>query len=513
MRLGDLVGLALFALRRHKARTLLTTLGVLFGTMVLVVSLALRQGVQDTVLRQAAQYVELWRIEVQPRRGTPAEPPAVPGKMSDERRRRLSQQLRYRQPSGPPPIDKRLTPETLARFAEIPHVVRAEPVIQHHGRAFLGDKGDYAHAVGVPRELLARARENLLVGDVPGEGDLEGAAVSEVLLYQLGIVDEEEQRQVLGRSLTFEVREGSRPRPTFLLSMLLGGLSDRVDTGQEKVLAKVLERLPQSLDRLGLTAAEQRAMREMLRPLQANPAPQPAVQATYRIIGIMGAPKEGGSRRRDDWVVEQASLVISPAAAEAFFHRRPEARELGYDTAIVEVDDIEHVKEVSAELRGLGFSTRSALEFIEREQFIYLLVFTVMSVVALVALMVSSIGIANTMLMSVLERFREIGIFKATGARDGHVLALFLMEGALVGLVGGLLGLALARGIAYPSDAYFGRMVEERLSIKLTGSLFAFSWPLLVGAPALAAGLATLAAYFPARRAVRIDPVKALRHE
>jgi ABC-type lipoprotein release transport system permease subunit len=77
------------------------------------------------------------------------------------------------------------------------------------------------------------------------------------------------------------------------------------------------------------------------------------------------------------------------------------------------------------------------------------------------------------------------------------VLALFLMEGALVGLVGGLLGLALARGVAYPSDAYFGRMVEQRLNIKLTGSLFAFPWWLMVGAPALAAVLATLAAYYP----------------
>lgn len=204
---------------------------------------------------------------------------------------------------------------------------------------------------------------------------------------------------------------------------------------------------------------------------------------------------------------------MSPAAAEAFFRRRPEAREQGYDTVIVEVDDIDHVKPLSAELRETGYSTRSAVEFIEREQFIYLLVFTTMSVVALVALMVSAIGIMNTMLMSVLERFREIGICKATGARDGHVLALFLMEGALVGTVGGLLGLALARCAAYPSDVYFGRMVEERLSIKLTGSLFAFPWPLMLGAPALAAALATAAAYFPARRAVRVDPVKALRHE
>jgi putative ABC transport system permease protein len=73
--------------------------------------------------------------------------------------------------------------------------------------------------------------------------------------------------------------------------------------------------------------------------------------------------------------------------------------------------------------------------------------------VALVALLVSSLGIANTMLMSVLERLREIGIMKAVGAANWQLQVLYVIEGGLIGLIGGLLGLVLAWLISFPGDA------------------------------------------------------------
>jgi putative ABC transport system permease protein len=512
VRWRDLVGLSLFALSRHKVRTLLTTLGVLFGTNVLVVSLSLRQGVQETVVRQVSQYVELRRVEVHPGRRAP-EPPPLKGKMSEERRQRLKKLLEQGQATGPPKPQERLTPERVRELAAMEHVVRAQPVVSVWGRVYLGDQAWYTGFLGIPADLEAGIRARLLTGSMPEEGDLEGAVVSELLLYQLGVLDEDEQARAVGRTLTFEFREGGRPAPLFLLQLLTGGRSDKVSAGQEKVLGKVLERLPESLDRLGLSPQEQQAMREMLRPLKARPERYHTERASFRIRGVVRGPTPEEERRRGGWMLRQANLFLTPEAAEEFFLRMPQARELGFDQVVLQIDDPDNVKEVQKELADLGFQSQAAIEFIEREQFIYLVVFTGMSVVALVALVVAAIGITNTMLMSVLERVREIGIMKATGARDGHVQALFLMEGALVGLVGGLLGLALAGALAYPADAYLGRMVEQRLHIKLTGSLFAFPWWLVLGAPALAVAVATLAAWYPARRAVRIDPVQALRHE
>ena len=117
------------------------------------------------------------------------------------------------------------------------------------------------------------------------------------------------------------------------------------------------------------------------------------------------------------------------------------------------------------------------------------------------------------MLTSVLERVREIGIMKAIGARDRHIQIIFLIEGALIGLFGGTLGTLLAWAASHPGDAWVQSMVQNKMSLELHGSVFAFPWYLLAGVPLFAAVVTTLAAYIPARRAARINPVTALRHE
>src|SRR5262249_42083794 len=99
------------------------------------------------------------------------------------------------------------------------------------------------------------------------------------------------------------------------------------------------------------------------------------------------------------------------------------------------------------------------------------------------------------------------------GARDGHIQLIFLVEGGLVGLVGGLLGLLLAWAGSFPGDTWVRSVVESGLSIKLENSIFAFPWWLVAGGPAFACLVTTLAARYPARRAARVDPVKALRHD
>jgi putative ABC transport system permease protein len=136
-----------------------------------------------------------------------------------------------------------------------------------------------------------------------------------------------------------------------------------------------------------------------------------------------------------------------------------------------------------------------------------------MTVVAVVALLVSALGMINTMLMSVLERVREIGVMKAVGARDGHILTVFLIEGALVGLAGGMLGLLAAWGLSFPGDAWVRSTVESGLSIKLQQSVFVFPWWLVTGVPAFACLVTTVAALYPARRAARVNPITALRHD
>src|SRR5262249_11920294 len=126
---------------------------------------------------------------------------------------------------------------------------------------------------------------------------------------------------------------------------------------------------------------------------------------------------------------------------------------------------------------------------------------------------VAGLGITNTMLMSVLERTHEIGVMKAVGARDRHVQWLFLAEGAVVGLAGGGLGLLLSWLASFPGDAVARSLIERQTQGQLEESVFVFPLWVTVGVPAFVALLTVLAAVYPARRAARVNPIAALRHE
>src|SRR5205823_6470120 len=101
---------------------------------------------------------------------------------------------------------------------------------------------------------------------------------------------------------------------------------------------------------------------------------------------------------------------------------------------------------------------------------------------AVVALLVSDLGITNTMIMSVLRRTREIGVMKAVGARDLHVQLLFLVEGVLVGVLGSGLGLLLSWLASPPGESVARSLMEKQTQTPLHDALFVFPTWLTVGA-------------------------------
>ena len=120
--------------------------------------------------------------------------------------------------------------------------------------------------------------------------------------------------------------------------------------------------------------------------------------------------------------------------------------------------------------------------------------------VAAVSLLVGGIGIMNIMLVSVTERTREIGIRLAIGAVEGQVLLQFLVEAVVLSLFGGLVGILSGLGLAALAAAGLG----VPLLVDPWIVLVAFGFSALVG---------VVFGYFPARRAARLDPIEALRHE
>jgi putative ABC transport system permease protein len=130
---------------------------------------------------------------------------------------------------------------------------------------------------------------------------------------------------------------------------------------------------------------------------------------------------------------------------------------------------------------------------------------TVLVVIAAISLIVGGIGIMNAMIMTVLERTKEIGTMKAIGATNHTILALFLMEAGLIGLVGGIIGSLFGYGIAQGAAAIAQGAGINLLAVA-TPELFVFVllFSMLVG---------MISGAYPAIRAARMDPVEALRYE
>lgn len=182
-----------------------------------------------------------------------------------------------------------------------------------------------------------------------------------------------------------------------------------------------------------------------------------------------------------------------------------------YDSLFVAAESTDHVTEVEKEIRDIygsdiGITTSQAIlqsigEFTAGFG-------TAISSIALVALLVGSVGIVTTMYTSVTERTKEIGVMKAIGARDRNVLALFLTESALIGIIGASIGLVVGVLGGYGVLSLFALN-----SIALSELTPYYSWSDLARVWALSLGLSVAAGLYPAWKASKLSPIVALRRE
>uniref|UniRef100_UPI0013E9AFC8 ABC transporter permease n=1 Tax=Aquisphaera insulae TaxID=2712864 RepID=UPI0013E9AFC8 len=514
MRWYDLLKFPLASFGHSKIRTCLTTLGVIFGAFVLAASLSIDEGVQRTIEREASRGDVARKITVSPG-WKPAEPGAeedvkVAGKMSPERRERIRKVLAQRRRQGGPSREEvSLTPERLETLARIPHVERMIPIVGEGVVATLGNRpqpASVSSGAGEDPEF----RKRIIAGRAFESDEERSILLAEMFAYRIGLVDEADLQQVIGKPLRIAMG-GVEEGPSIYVG-LSGRSRGEGGRDEQSALRQLAWQLPGALDRLSLTAEEVAALRKALRPGPAKVRPA-EVADDFRVVGIFREMTDDEKRQAWTGFPADTDLVLPRRTAIDLAFRDPGRRERGIDRAVLFVDDTRNVKEVVGKVEALGFGSRSIVDFIERERLTYLLIFGGMTCVAGVALLVSALGIANTMLMSVLERRREIGIMKAVGAADWQLQTVFVLEGALIGLVGGAIGLLLAWSISFPGDAWVRSMVQRDMKIDLTGSIFAFPPRIGVLVLLFTVGVTIVAALYPARHAAKVDPVTALRHD
>ena len=182
-----------------------------------------------------------------------------------------------------------------------------------------------------------------------------------------------------------------------------------------------------------------------------------------------------------------------------------------YESLTVRVSSPKAVQGVEDAIKGMGFGTFSILDATKNLRLFFTVFDLLLGIFGSLALTVASLGIINTLVMAILERRREIGILKALGAADRDVRRLFFAEAGAMGLLGGVLGVAIGwligRALTFATNVYLAR--QEFPPIDLSS----IPWWMVAGAIAFSFFVSLAAGMYPASRAARLNPVEALRYE
>ena len=226
---------------------------------------------------------------------------------------------------------------------------------------------------------------------------------------------------------------------------------------------------------------------------------------SYKVVGVM-ARKGSGS-----WGQDQDDIIVMPitTAMRRVMNRRfinmlsircasPEAMPLAQEQISAFLRNRHHLTPPFPE--NDDFQIRSQTELMERQQSVTGTMTSLLSLIAVVSLVVGGIGIMNIMLVSVTERTREIGIRKAIGATPRDILTQFLIESAIISLLGGIVGI----GVGIGSASILATVAGWNTIVDSTA---------VVAAVVVSAGVGLFFGIYPASKAASLHPIEALRYE
>ncbi len=184
-------------------------------------------------------------------------------------------------------------------------------------------------------------------------------------------------------------------------------------------------------------------------------------------------------------------------------------RFFAYTNAMIQADDIDNVDALSTTIQEMGYRVSTNAEYLKSAQQELVMIEAVLGGIGAVSLFVAAIGIANTMMMSIYERTKEIGVIKVLGCSLRNIKQMFLLEAAFIGFIGGAAGNILSFLLSFGINVVTGNGSMMGLDSNIS---YIPLW-LVAASMAFAVLVGMIAGYFPALRAMRLSPLAAIRNE
>ena len=441
MKISDLFIMGLRNLSRRKARTILTVLGVVIGSLFIITMVSIGQGVRSNYESQIMQQGGLTTITV----NTYADVMDADGKWIDSKEQVLDDNL-------------------VQQIKMIEHVKSVSPVVQKNGALYAGKYTAWVN-------ITAMELDTFESFDFPG---LQYGAYPTLV---------DNTPIVFGFSMPYEFYDPNSR----------GYHPVQVDMQKQKVVLKFQDFQPDE------------DKKEFSLPLK-NIAKMEETKGEfdYGVYMDMAYFKKIYRKYCNTLKLEDRKKAIRSIEE--------------YQQIKLNVDNIDHVTEVQDAIEKLGFQSFSMMQYLGPIQKASDTLQLVLGGLGLVSMVVSAISIANTMVMSIYERTKEIGIMKVLGCIVTDIRKLFLLEAAIIGLFGGVIGIILGFVASFLVNKFGGPLFQALMSgnymYDMTNTQFSiipFYLPFIVLMISTTIGL--LSGYFPARRATKISSIEAMKTE
>lgn len=460
----DLLRMSLSSLWRRKLRTVLTVLGVVVGTASIVVMISLGLGLNKSSMEQIEQYGGLTTITVYPNESGYSYTTYSGGGV-------MIESSSSSDSSSNEPI--RIDDAMMETLSQIEHVEVASPVLSISALAKQGIWEGNIYIRGMSQEALEKMNLEAAEGTIPtSEDELQ-------LFYGNTVIT----NFYNARTQQYYWETGELPEVDFMNDPMF----------------VIFDMDAYYNNKYGGT--------------DENGTPVPAPKKY--VVPACGVMAGGEEEYENSGYVLCNVNALKKQLTKAFKGKAIPGqptnsagkpyKEIYYDEAYIRVDDMDHVEEVQEQIRALGLQANSNVEWMNQVKEQSRSIQAALGGIGAVSLFVAAIGIANTMMMSIYERTKEIGVMKVLGCDLSAIRNMFLTEAGFIGLIGGAIGLVLSYIISAVINFVMKGMYASGISyIPIYLAVVALVFAVFIG---------MLAGLFPALRAMRLSPLAAIRNE